>query len=415
MKNCWRKWFSICGAIAFGVCTSVVHAQQPIKIGFGISQTGSLSGAGTVSLLALQIWAEDVNVKGGLLGRKVELIHYDDQSNGANEPAIYSKLLDVDKVDFIVGPTGTVLTAPIIGLAKQRGLLLMGNLCLDENTVVQHDMWFNNAPWNSTVSFSEGFFSIAKNIGATTIAFLAADQESSQNMKKGAISLAKQIGLRTVYEQNYPASTVDFSSMLEAIRATKPDIVFVMAYPRDSVAIVRAVNEIGVGESVKLIGGGMTGLQYAANMESLGSMLNGFTNFNTFVPARTMEYVGVKEFLSRYSKKAVEAKVDPLGYYQAPFVYAIGQMLEQAINATKSLNQKVLADYMHKNELKTVVGPIRYGPDGEWIKARVITIQFRGIMDNNVDQFRQTGKQVIVAPTSLKTGDVIVPFEKASK
>jgi len=128
-----------------------------------------------------------------------------------------------------------------------------------------------------------------------------------------------------------------------------------------------------------------------------------------------MEFPGVKEFLSRYAAKAAEAKVDPLGYYLPPFNYAIGQMLEQAITATKSLDQKKLANYLRTHEMKTIVGPIRFGKDGEWATPRVIMIQFRGIVDKNVDQFRQPGKQVILAPAAYKTGELVEPFDKARK
>jgi len=174
---------------------------------------------------------------------------------------------------------------------------------------------------------------------------------------------------------------------------------------------VRAINEIGVGDSVKLFGGGMVGLQFTPNMVSLGSSLNGIVNYNSYVPG--LKYPGIEDFLKRYAAKAGEAKVDPLGFYLPPFNYAIGQMLEQAINATRSLDHKKLADYLHKNELKTIVGPIRYGPDGEWASARVVQAQFRGVADKDMEQFRQPGKQVILWPVQYKNGEVVVPFEKA--
>jgi branched-chain amino acid transport system substrate-binding protein len=179
------------------------------------------------------------------------------------------------------------------------------------------------------------------------------------------------------------------------------------------VAIVRAVNEIGVGADVKIFGGGMVGLQFTPIMTSLGSLLNGVVNYNSYVPG--MQYPGIEEFLQRYAKKAAEEKVDPLGFYLPPFNYAIGQMLEQAVTATKSLNHKVLADYIRKNEMKTIVGPIRYGPDGEWANARVVQAQFRGVTDKDMEQFRKAGKQVILYPDAYKTGEFIAPFEKARK
>jgi branched-chain amino acid transport system substrate-binding protein len=398
-------------AAAALVFAGVAAAQQPIKVGIGIAQTGTLGGGGKAALLAIQMWVEDVNAKGGLLGRKVELIAYDDQSNPALTPGIYSKLLDVDKVDLIIAPYGTVPTAPIMPLVKQRDLLLMGNFSFQVNRTVKHDKWFNNSPWNDAASWSDGFIGTGQKLGAKSIAFLAADQEFAQNLANGARELAKKAGMNVVYNQNYPPATVDFSSMIRAIRAAKPDIVFVMSYPNDSVAIVRAVNEIGVGDSVKLFGGGMVGLQFTPIMESLGSSLNGIVNYNSYVPG--MKYPGVEDFLSRYAKKAAEAKVDPLGFYLPPFNYAIGQMLEQAITATKSLDHKVLADYLRKNEMKTIVGPIKFAPDGEWAQPRVVQAQFRGIVDKNMEQFRQPGKQVVLYPPDYKTGDVVAPFEKA--
>src|SRR5688500_14714347 len=412
MKLSRCSWISLALAVALGALAPASFAQQqPIKVGIGIAQTGTLGGGGKAALLAIEMWVEDVNQKGGLLGRKVELISYDDQSNPATIPGIYTKLLDVDKVDLLIAPYGTVPTAPLMPMVKQRGLLLMGNFSFQVNHKVQHDMWFNNAPWNDASSWSDGFIRAGQKHGAKTIAILAADQEFAQNLANGARVLAKKAGLKTVYEQNYPPNTVDFSSMIRAIRAAKPDIVFVMSYPNDSVAIVRAVNEIGVGSSVKLFGGGMVGLQFTPIMTNLGSSLNGITNYNSYVPG--IKYPGIEEFLARYAKRAAEAKVDPLGFYLPPFNYAIGQMLEQAINATKSFDHKALADYFRKNEMKTIVGPIRFGPDGEWANARVVQAQFRGVTDKNMDQFRQTGKQVVIYPGDYKTGDVIAPFEKA--
>jgi branched-chain amino acid transport system substrate-binding protein len=390
-----------------------VSISQPIKIGMSMPQTGSLGAGGKAALVALNMWVEDVNKKGGLLGRKVELIAYDDQTNPALTPSIYTKLLDVDKVDLLIAPYGTVPTAPIMPLVKQRDLLLMGNFSFQVNRTVKHDKWFNNSPWNDASSWSDGFIRNGQKLGAKTIAILAADQEFAQNLANGARELAKKAGLKTVYDQNYPPATVDFSSMIRAIRAAKPDMVFVMSYPNDSVAIVRAVNEIGVGESVKIFGGGMVGLQFTPNMVSLGSMLNGITNYNSYVPG--MKYPGIEDFLKRYAQKAAEAKVDPLGFYLPPFNYAIGQMLEQAITATKSLDHKKLADYLHKNEMKTIVGPIRFAPDGEWANPRVVQAQFRGIVDKDMEQFRKPGKQVVLHPDQYKTGDIVAPFEKARK
>jgi branched-chain amino acid transport system substrate-binding protein len=150
-------------------------------------------------------------------------------------------------------------------------------------------------------------------------------------------------------------------------------------------------------------------------MENMGSLLNGVVNYNSWLPEESMYYEGTKEFFDTYSKRAVEAKVDPLGYYLAPFGYASGQLVEQAIKATGSLDQKAIAKYLRENEHKTIVGPIAFSADGERKQTAVLQAQFRGVVDKNIDQFRNSGKQVILFPEKLKSGDLISPFEAARK
>src|SRR5918996_6210505 len=241
MKGSRRKVLKAGAALAAAASLprAAIGQSGPVRIGMSMPQTGSLGAGGQAALLALRMWVEDVNKKGGLLNRQVELIAYDDQTNPANVPGIYTKLLDVDRVDLLIAPYGTVPTAPIMPLVKQRGLLLMGNFSFQVNAKVQHDMWFNNAPWNNASSWSDGFFAHGKKLGAKTVAFLAADQEFAQNLANGARELAKKGNIKAVYDQNYPPTTTDFSSLIRGIRAAKPEMVFVMSYPNDSVAIIR--------------------------------------------------------------------------------------------------------------------------------------------------------------------------------
>ena len=412
MKRCRRDLLKRVAALtlASAIPGRAARAQQPIRVGFSIAQTGPIAGGGQAALVALRLWADDVNARGGLLGRKVELVVYDDQGSPATTPGIYAKLVDVDKVDLLIAPYGTVPTAPIVPFARQRKLLLMGNFSFQVNARIQHDMWFNNAPWNDAASFSEGFFKIGQAEGARTIAFLAADNEFAQNLANGARELARRAGLKTVYDQSYPPSTIDFSPIVRGIRAARPEMVFVASYPGESVAIVRSVREIGVGGTVKILGGGMVGLQYTPVMHSLGAALNGVVNYNTFVPGAI--YEGMDDFLRRYSQRAAEARVDPLGHYLTPFAYAIGQLLEQAVKASGSLDHARLARYLRTNEMKTIVGPVRYRGDGEWANPRIITTQFQGVRDKDLEQFRKAGVQVILHPDSRKNGTLQAPFEK---
>jgi len=221
--------------------------------------------------------------------------------------------------------------------------------------------------------------------------------------------------MAVVFDQVYPPNTVEFSSIIRALRVTKPDVVYVASYPPDSAGILRAVNEIGIGDNVKVFGGGMVGLQFGAVMENLGSLLNGVVNYNSWLPEKSMYFEGTKEFFETYTKRAVQAKVDPLGYYLAPFGYTSGQLVEQAIKAVGSLDQKAIAKYLHENTHKTIVGPIEFSADGERKETAVLQAQFRGVVDKNIEQFRSSGKQVILFPENLKSGELVSPFEVARK
>jgi branched-chain amino acid transport system substrate-binding protein len=399
--------------VVLGLSSAALAEEPPIKIGMSMPQTGGLAAGGKASLLGIEIWRDDINAKGGLLGRKVELVVYDDKSSASETPAIYSKLLDIDKVDLLFAPYATVPTAPIMPLVKDRGKLLIGNFSFQVNSKIHHDMWFNNAPWGPADSWATGFLSLGQKAGGKTVALLSADQEFAQNIISTALDVSKKMNLQVVFDQVYPPSTVEFSSIIRALNAAKPDIVYVASYPPDSAAILRAVNEIGVGDNVKIFGGAMVGLQFAGVMENLGSLLNGVVNFNSWLPEPSMNFPGTKEFFEKYQKRAVEAKVDPLGYYLPPYGYAMGQLIEQAVNATKSLDDKTLAKYLRENTHQTIVGPITFSADGEWKESATVEAQFHNIKDKNINQFRSPGKQVIVYPDRLKTGDLVTPFEAA--
>src|SRR5450755_2395742 len=270
-------------AVAMLGLTSSVGAQQPpIKIGMSMPQTGGLAGGGKASLLGIEIWRDNVNAKGGLLGRKVELVVYDDKSSASE-------------------------TAPIMPLVKQRGLLLIGNFSFQVNSKVGHDMWFNNAPWGPPDSWAASFLDLGQKAGGKTVALLAADQEFAQNLAKTAREVASKRNMQVVFDQAYPPNTVEFSSIIRALKAAKPDIVYVASYPPDSAGILRAVNEIGIGDNVKIFGGGMVGLQFGAVMSNLGSLLNGVVNYNTWLPEPSMYFDGTKKFFEVYTKRAVEA------------------------------------------------------------------------------------------------------------
>src|SRR6201998_2838768 len=155
-----KSWLSSgLGALVIAF-TGSVHAQQPLKIGFGMSLTGPLAGNGKAALIAMQIWAEDVNARGGILGRKVELVYYDDQTNPSTVPSIYNKLLDVDKVDLVVSGYGTNVIAPAMPIMMQRNMTFMALFGLNVNSKFNYDRYFQIMPAGPepAIGWTQGFF-----------------------------------------------------------------------------------------------------------------------------------------------------------------------------------------------------------------------------------------------------------------
>ena len=392
------------------------QAAEPIKIGFGMALTGGLASAGKGALLAMQIWEEETNAKGGLLGRPVKLVYYDDQSNPATVPGIFTKLLDVDKVDLVVGDYGTNLIAPAMPIVISHKMAFISLFGLNVNSRFHYDRYFSFVPTGGahpSESFSKPFFEVAarQHPKPKTLAIIAADSEFALHGADGARANAKAMGMKIVYDKTYPPGTADFTPIVRAIQATNPDAVFVAAYPPGSAGMTRAISEIGL--KTKLLGGGMVGLQYASLKTDLGPELNGIIDYDFWEPAKTLLFPGVNQFLKTYQSKAKAAGVDPLGYYLPPFAYGYLQVLAEAVEGTKGLDQAKLAAYLHSHTFKTIVGDIKFGANGEWAVPRVLEVQYHSVAGHGLDQWKSDERQTILWPPNYATGTAIYPYTKA--
>jgi branched-chain amino acid transport system substrate-binding protein len=157
----------------------------------------------------------------------------------------------------------------------------------------------------------------------------------------------------------------------------------------------------------------MAGLQFASIKTQLGPLLNGVVDYDFYVPEPTLKFPGIEQFVQRYQAKAAEGGVDPLGFYLPPFAYAEMQILGQAITATGGLDNAKLADYLHKTRFETVVGDVKFAPNGEFARSHVLQVQFQGIKGNGLDQFKQAGTQVVVWPLELASGKLRYPLQDA--
>jgi branched-chain amino acid transport system substrate-binding protein len=388
---------------------------QPVTIGFSMALTGPLAANGKQALLGMKIWEEEINAKGGLLGRPVKLVYYDDQSNPSTVPGIYTKLLDVDKVDLVLGPYATAMAAPAMPVIMQKGKVFIILFGLDVNHEFKYPKFFAMIPTgpDTKPSFTDGFFEVAaaQNPKPQTVSLVAADQEFSRNACDGARDNAKKANLKVVYDKTYPPSTTDFTPIVRAIQASNPDVVTICSYPLDSVGMVKAVNELNY--KPKMIGGAMVGLQATVFKRQLGPLLNGWVNYETWVPAKSMMFEGTEDFLKRYQARAGAEGVDPLGYYLGTWGYSYIQILGEAVQATKSLDDNKLADYIGKTNFKTIMGDVKFGKGGEWAQGRMLQVQYHDIKSGDLEQFRGMETQTVLTPPQYKTGNVIYPYEKA--
>jgi branched-chain amino acid transport system substrate-binding protein len=406
-------------AIALSVMTlgAPARAADPIKVGFSMALTGGVAQNGKQLIIALELWRDDVNAHGGLLGRPVELVYYDDQSNPANVPGIYTKLITVDKVDLLLGPYATNMAAAAVPVIMEHNMMTITMLAVAVNRHFNYSRYFDMVPVGpeGTKAFSQGFFDLAaaQNPKPQTVAIIAADAEFAKTSADGARENANANGFKIVYDQSYPPSTTDFAPVMRAAQAANPDVVFVAAYPPDTVGIVRAAQEIGL--KPKMFGGTMIGLLITPIKMQLGPLLDGIVIMQSFVPAPTFNFPGVADVLKRYREKAAGEKIDPFGYGFVPFGYAAGQVLAQAVEGTKSLDASKLADYIHSHGFDTVVGDIAYDKAGEWVKQRNVFTQFQNVAANNLEQFGNGQAEPILWPPQFKTGDMIYPYADAKK
>src|SRR5260370_2363119 len=354
---------------------------SPIRMGYCLSLTGPLAGNSRSAKLAHDIWQQDVNAGGGLLGRSVELICHDDHGDASLVPEIYQRLIDVEGVDIVVGGYGTNSLVAAMPLIIQRQRFFIGLMGLEVNNAFRYPNYFAMIPTGQSpnTSLTEGFFDLAsqQSPNPETIALLSADAEFSRNPIIGAKDNSKKYGFRIVHESVYPLSTSNFTPLIDEVAESKCDILFLCSYLSDSIKLVQAIRSHAFHP--KMTGGAMIGPQNTSVRGTLGALLNGFVNYEYWVPSPKLMFPGVRELLEAYQSRATAADIDPLGHYMAPPAYAQMQVVADAINATGGVEDDRLAEYARKATFHTVMGRIEFSKNGEWSRPRVVQVQFQGV------------------------------------
>ena len=387
-------------------------ALPPIRVGYCLSLTGPVAGNTQSARLAHEVWREGINRRGGLLGRQVEFVCYDDRADASLVPELYRQLMDEDKVDLVIGGDGTHTVLPAMPLIMQRERFFVGLMGLGVNNALAYPNYFATIPTgpDPNAALTEGFFALAaeQRPRPATLGLVSADAEFSRNPILGAKANAEQHGFRIAHEATYALTTTDFTPVIDAVAEGGCDLLFLCSYLDDSIGLVRALRAHRFRP--KMAGGAMIGPQNAAVKATLGPLLNGLVNYEYWQPVPKMMFDGVQEFLEAYQARAGDAGADPLGLYAAPLAYAQMQVIGQAVQATGGLDDAVLSAYVREETFDTVMGPIKFGVNGEWERPRVLQVQYRGIASHELGQFRDGSRQIIVSPPRFVSGAFNYPF-----
>jgi branched-chain amino acid transport system substrate-binding protein len=393
----------------------MVAVPTPIRIGYCLSLTGPVADNSRSARLAHNIWREDINGRGGLLGRPVELICYDDHADASRVPGIYKRLMDEDRVDLVVGGYGTNSLLPAMRLIMERQRFFVGLMGLGVNNLLVYPNYFAMIPTgpDPNAALTEGFFALAaeQSPRPATVALVSAEAEFSRNPILGAKANSEKYGFQIVHEATYPLTTEDFVPVIDAVAKSGCDLLFLCSYLADSIGLVRAIHAHPFRP--KMVGAGMIGPQNTAVKTALGPLLNGFVNYEYWVPTPKRTFPSVQEMLNTYQARADAAGADPLGHYMAPLAYAQMQVVAQAVEATGGFDDTSLSAYTRGATFHTVMGDIRFGVNGEWAEPRVLQVQFQGISGHDVSQFRNGSRQIVVSPLNFASGKLRYPYAEA--
>jgi branched-chain amino acid transport system substrate-binding protein len=391
--------------------------DRPLRIGYCLSLSGPLASNGKTARLAHEIWERDVNRKGGLLGRTVQMICIDDQTNPTLVPEIYRRLLDDEKVDVVIGGYSDNSVAPAMPLIMERRRYLVALMALVVNASLRYPNYFVMIPTGPHPSdaLTEGFFDLAasQTPKPKSMAILAVDAPFLKGPVAGAKGHASRHGFQIVSDARYPLATTDFSPIIRELRAINPDILFLSSYLNDSAGLLKAISAVGLEPMI--VGGSMIGPQNGSIKAELGPLLNGIVNYEYWLPVPKMMFPGIAEMIDEYQSRSEEAGADPLGYYVAPQAYAQTQIIEQAIAGTGSLDDEKLAQFTRRHTFKTILGDVKFGDGGGWSEARVLQVQYQNIDGNDLSQFKSVATQAVVSPSSLASGTLVYPYAKAKR
>jgi len=388
---------SLVGLLVFLATTG--DAQQPLRIGASLSQTGSFAALGQNQLRGYQLCVKHANEKGGVLGRRIELLVEDDQSKAPTAVAIYEKLIAQDKVDAILGPYGSPITEAVASVNEKYKMPMV--TLAATTSIFKKGRKFIFMVLPPAEIFLEGLMDMAAKRGLKTVALINEDTIFPKATAQGTIELAKKKGLQVVFVEAYPKGTTDFSAILTKVRAANPDVLGAATYFDDAVAIIRQMKVINLSPKMYgvTVGGDLPKFHEVLSRDA--EFVYGATPWDPeLVTLRAgglipiaRQYPGAKEFVESHKREFSGADLS----YHTAAGYAICQILVEAIKRTGSLDGEKIREQILKMDLHTVFGHFKVDPDGFQIAHKMLMFQW------------QDGKKAIVWPEELAPGKARFP------
>jgi branched-chain amino acid transport system substrate-binding protein len=384
-----RKAAGLVGAVAATLLLGpAAEAQGPIRIGGSLSLTGTYAKLGNYQHEGYKLCQKDLNAQGGLLGRTVEFVVYDDQSSPPTGVRLYEKLLTDDKVDVVMGPYSSPVTEAVANVTEKYRKVMVAPLAATTSI-------FRKEPRRKYVfmmltpaeGYFEGVLDMAARRGLKSVAVINEDTLFSKAAAAGTVALARKKGLQVVFQEAYPKGSTDFSALLTKIKAANPDVLAAATYFDDAVALSRQLKELNVNPRMYgvTIGGDLP--EFYDTLKATAEYVYGATQWEP-----VLNYPGNREFVERYT---AEFKREPS--YFAASGYAGCQIFAEGVRRAGSLDADKVREQILKLDLRTPFGAFKVDPDGVQIAHTMVTFQW------------QKEKKVIVWPDDLAAGKVLFP------
>jgi branched-chain amino acid transport system substrate-binding protein len=390
----WSRIAVIVSALWF-TSGSIVEAQPPIRIGATLAQTGVYAVPAQNQLRGYQLCVKHVNDKGGVLGRKLELVVYDDGSDPATAVSLYERLITQDKVDLVLGPYSSPISEAVADVSEKYRTPMVAPIAA-ATSIYRKGRKFIFSMLPSVEVFHEGLIDIAVRKDLRSVAVISADDLSQKAGAQGTIELAKKKGLQVVFVDVYPLESTDFSEILTKIRAANPDVLAAFTRFQDTVAIIRQMKSVSVNPRMVGLTVGVDTLKF---YEALGRDAEFVYGATAWVPELVelragglipiaRQYPGAREFVQSYKKEFPGADSS----YHSAAGYGGCEILVDAIRRAGSLDGDKLREAVLRIDRNTVFGRFKVDPDGVQIGHKMLTVQW------------QDGKKVIVWPEELAQG-----------